>query len=207
MTTPNRRLVYLVAVSLDGFIAGPDGDTSAFPLEGDHIDMLVRDYTDTLPAPAQAAFGVQARNDRFDTVVMGWATYEIGLRAGLADPYPHLRQVVFSRHRSHADTEADASVSVSVSVTGEDPVDVVRRAKSEPSDADIWLCGGGSLAAALWTEIDALVLKVNPVVLGDGIPMVAGSRRGGDPFELTASTAYRSGVVVNEYRRPEPAST
>ena len=110
-----RRLTYLVAVSADGFIAAPHGDASAFPVEGDHIDMLVTDLPETLPAPALAALGVQACNGRFDTVVMGWNTYAVGLDQGLADPYPHLRQVVFSRSRA-------APAGTTASVTADDPV-------------------------------------------------------------------------------------
>lgn len=66
--------------------------------------------------------------------------------------------------------------------------------------ADIWLCGGGALASRLIDEIDRLVLKVNPVLLGSGIPLVEG---GYDPraFALTASTRFESGVVVNDLRR------
>jgi dihydrofolate reductase len=201
MTAPRRRLVYLVAVSLDGYIAGPDGDTSAFPLEGDHIEWLVRECTDTLPAPALEALGLTARNDRFDTVLMGWDTYAVGLDEGVAEPYPHLEQVVFSRRRTGADAGA------SVTVTDEDPIEVVRRLKAAPTGADIWLCGGGTLAGALWPEIDALVLKVNPVVLGDGIGLVTGrSLADGAPFRLETSTPYRSGVVVNEYERTDPVT-
>ena len=35
-----REIIYDAAVSLDGFIAGPGGDASAFPGEGDHIRSL-----------------------------------------------------------------------------------------------------------------------------------------------------------------------
>jgi dihydrofolate reductase len=58
----------------------------------------------------------------------------------------------------------------------------------------------------LASEIDRLVLKVNPVVLGDGIPMIDG---GYDPgsFELVSTTRYESGVLLNEYvRRQCPES-
>ena len=51
-----------------------------------------------------------------------------------------------------------------------------------------------------------MVLKVNPLVLGDGIPLFAASY-GPLPFALVDSTRYASGVVVNEYvRRPHVVS-
>jgi dihydrofolate reductase len=191
-----RRVIYFVAVSLDGFIADPTGDWSRFPTEGDHIEMLARDWPDTLPAPALAALGVRATNERFDTVLMGWNTYAPALEQGVSEPYPHLRQYVFSRRTPDARTSGLPSLSV----VDEDPRQLARRLKAEPTGSDIWCCGGGTLAAALWPEIDALVLKVNPIVLGTGIPLVAGPV-GDDPFTLVSSTPYRSGVVVNEYVR------
>lgn len=187
-----RELVYYVAVSLDGRIAGPTGDFSAFPTEGDHIDMILREYRDTLPAAALQATGLIADRSRFDTVLMGWNTYAAGFAYGVRDPYPHLRQHVFSR--------ADREVATGIVLVGDDPVGVVRRLKAEQGGSGIWLCGGGQLASSLIEEIDRLVLKVNPVVLGDGRALFADSY---DPkvFHLDVSTSYRSGVVINEYAR------
>ena len=186
-----RELVYYVAVSLDGRIAGPDRDFSAFPSEGDHLDMILREYCDALPAFALEAAGLTADLSRFDTVLMGWDTYAAGFPFGVRDPYPHLRQHVFSR--------ADREVATGITL-GDDPVAVVRRLKAEQGGSGIYLCGGGQLASSLIDEIDRLVLKVNPVVMGDGRPVFA---HGYDPkvFHLDASTSYRSGVVVNEYAR------
>lgn len=185
-----RHLTYFVAVSLDGRIGGTDGDFSAFPIVGDHVEMLKRDYVDTLPTPALTALGLTADGSRFDTTLMGWNTYAAGF-AATRDPYPHTRQIVFSRRRTPADAPA------TVEVTGRDPVAVVRELKAEDG-AGIWLCGGGTLAGALVDEIDRLVLKVNPVVLGEGVPLFTApyANRG---FVLERSTPYASGVVVNEY--------
>lgn len=188
-----RELVYYVAVSLDGRIAGPDGEFSAFPVEGDHIEMIVRDYRDTLPGAWLESAGLTADRSRFDTVLMGWNTYAAGLAHGVDDPYPHLRQYVLSsRTRELPD---------GITLVSGDVVETVRALKAEPQGSAIWLCGGGLLASQLLDEIDRLVLKVNPVVLGDGPAMVHGG--GYDPrdFTLVASTPFRSGVVVNEYVR------
>ncbi|WP_229052635.1 dihydrofolate reductase family protein [Aeromicrobium sp. Leaf350] len=190
-----RELTYFVAVSLDGFISGPDHDFSAFPVTGDHIEMIFREYPDTLPKVGLDAMGLTATGDRFDTTLMGWKTYEVGFEA-TRDPYPHTRQVVFSR--SHTQAEAPPNIVV----TDEDPVAVVRRLKAEPGNG-IWLCGGGDLAGQLVDEIDRLVLKVNPIVLGGGTPLFSGvtSAR---TWTRAESTPYDSGVVVNEY---VPAAT
>jgi dihydrofolate reductase len=188
-----RELTYLVAVSLDGYIAAPDHTFDAFPMQGDHLDWIFREYADTLPTVGLARVGVQADNSRFDTVLMGWNTYAAGFAAGVTDPYQHLRQYVFSRTHDEADGE--------IVLTDRDPVAVVRELKAEPTGTGIWLCGGGQLASTLYDEIDRFVFKVNPVLLGAGIPVFA--ERGYTPRTLTrvASRPFESGVVVNDYRR------
>lgn len=187
-----RELTYYVAMSLDGRIAGPGDDFSAFPVEGDHIEMILRDWRDTLPAPGLRALGLEADHAHFDAVVMGWGTYAAGFPHGVVDPYPHLDQVVATRR--HGDHHFPGAVR-----STDDPVAEVRRMKQQDG-VGIWLCGGGVLAGALAEEIDHLVLKVNPVVLGEGPTLVTHPYRARD-FSRTACTTYDSGVVVVELSR------
>lgn len=165
-----RRLVYFVAVTLDGFIAGPEGGdptgSDAFPVTPDLVEHLVSTYPETLPGPARAAMGIEGPGQHFDTVVEGRASYGLGLAAGLDDAYPHLRHLVVS-------SSLAGRTDLPVEVVTEDPVGRVRELKAEEG-LDIWLVGGGTLAHALLPEIDRLVLKVNPTVLGAGIPLFAG---------------------------------
>lgn len=191
-----RDLTYYVAVSLDGRISGPGDDFSAFLAEGDHLAMIASDYPESLPAAARHALGLTDVR-RFDTVLMGWNTYALGLPLGVDDPYPHLEQIVVTR--AHADHPVPESVRLT-----DDPVAEVRRLKQAEDDADgkgIWLCGGGLLATALAAEIDRLVLKVNPVVLGAGPALFAEGAYVPRAFKRTAVTAYDSGVVVTEHAR------
>ncbi|MEO9326265.1 dihydrofolate reductase family protein [Nocardioides sp. C4-1] len=187
-----RTLTYYVAATLDGRISGPDDDFSAIPVVGDHIDMILRDWRDTLPAPGLQSLGIEADNSRFDAVVMGWATYAAGFQHGVVDPYPHLDQVVVTR--KHADHPFPAGVRSTT-----DPVAEVRRLKQQDG-VGVWLCGGGKLAAAVADEIDRLVLKVNPIVLGDG-PALFDGPYVPRSFTRTAVTPYESGVVITEYER------
>lgn len=164
-----RRLVYLVAVTLDGFIAGPDGgDPSGsdfLPVTPDLVEHLVTTWPETLPGPARDAMGISGAGSHFDTVVEGRRSYDLGLAAGLLDVYPHLRHLVVSRTLDGAD--------LPVEVVDGDPVAHVRQLKAEEG-RDIWLVGGGTLAHTLLEEIDRLVLKVNPSVIGDGVRLFAG---------------------------------
>ncbi|MCM0614646.1 dihydrofolate reductase family protein [Paenarthrobacter sp. TYUT067] len=192
-----RELVYYVAVSLDGYIAGPGGEFDAFPVEGDHMAALNARFSDAIPTAIADAFGIERTGTMFDTVVMGWNTYAVGLPVGMTSPYQHLQQVVFSRTRTGADIPGEHP---NLTLTSEDPVEVVRRLKSEPGNS-IWLCGGGTLATRLSEEIDRLVLKRNPLLFGDGIPLFAPGAYQPSAFDEVSTTAFGSGVVVSEYVR------
>ncbi|UYO97294.1 dihydrofolate reductase family protein [Microbacterium sp. M28] len=186
-----RELTYYVAVTLDGFIAGPNGEFDFLLAEGDHRDLINDRFHQTIPTQFSEALGIPTDGELFDTVLMGWNTYAVGL-PDMPSPYRHLRQVVFTRR--------DPERVEGVEFTDRDPVETVRALKEEDGKG-IWLCGGGALAAVLADEIDRLVLKINPVLIGDGIPLFG--RRGYAPKALTrtATTAFESGVVLAEYAR------
>ncbi|WP_338856392.1 dihydrofolate reductase family protein [Gordonia hongkongensis] len=184
-----RELVYYVAVSLDGYIAGPDGQFDAFLFEGDHMDGINEQYSDTLPTHYAEMLGVTPRGDRFDTVLMGYGTYAAGL-PDVTSPYRHLNQYVFT-HRHHEPVDG-------VTFTDRDPAEVVRELKDRDG-LDIWLCGGGRLAAQLAGEIDRFVLKRHPVLLGAGIPFVAPGTYAPRRFERISAREFDSGVSFVEY--------
>ena len=129
-----RKLVYYIAVTLDGFIAAPDGTYDCFATEGDHLEAIVTELPETLPVHVRAALGIDAPPARFDTVVMGRATLQPALDIGITSPYPHLRQYVLS-HTLPAATDATEPI------VGRNPIDLIRELKAEDSDADVWLCG------------------------------------------------------------------
>jgi len=163
-----------VATSVDGFIARTDHTFDCFPMEGAHVD----DYLETLKA--------------YDTVVMGRRTYEVGLRAGVSDPYPWMDTWVFSR-------TLGSSPSPRVRVVAEDPTLTVRRLE-EGDGGPIYLCGGGALASSLFAAglVDSVWVKLNPMVLGDGVPFAPGLRA--QPrLTLTGTERYDSGVVLLRY--------
>jgi dihydrofolate reductase len=92
-----RRLVYYVACTLDGFIAREDGSTDCFLFRGEHFPDLISKVPETFPAHLRRQLGVAEDIRRFDTVLMGRATYEVGARDGFRNPYRPLRQIVLSR--------------------------------------------------------------------------------------------------------------
>ncbi|MGI5347492.1 dihydrofolate reductase family protein [Streptomyces sp. CA-250714] len=194
-----RNLVYYIASTIDGFIAGPDGADPTgpdgfWPIPEDYIQHLVAEYPETLPGQARAALSVTAEGTHFDTVLEGRRTYEIGLHAGTTNAYPHLRHLVFSRTLTESPDPA-------VELIAEDPVATVRELKKEEGK-DIWLIGGGELAGALYSEIDTLIVKLSPMTIGTGVPLFS-DKAGFDPrtWDLTDHTVLNSGALFLTYSR------
>ncbi|MFG2135731.1 dihydrofolate reductase family protein [Streptomyces sp. NPDC048650] len=194
-----RKLVYCIASSIDGFIAGPDGGDPTgpdgfWPIPDGYLDHLITELPEILPAPARSALGVTAAGTRFDTVLEGRKSYELGLDAGFTDCYPHLRHLVFSRTLRESPDPA-------VELVATDPVVTARELKQQDGK-DIWLLGGSTLAGALYSEIDQLIIKLGPLTLGSGTPLFAPATAF-DPrsWELSAHTVLESGAAFLTYDR------
>ncbi|MEO0376779.1 MAG: dihydrofolate reductase family protein [Cyanobacteria bacterium P01_A01_bin.17] len=169
-----RKLKYYVACTVDGFIAHPDGSWDGFLAEGEHVD----DYL--------ASF------KNFDTVLMGRKTYEMGLKMGVTNPYPMMKQYVISRTMTESPDQSVELVSGNV-------VKLVESLK-QASGKDIYLCGGANLASGLFAEglIDEIVIKLNPVLFGSGIPLFSDDIRQTD-LSLIDSKIYSSGIILLSY--------
>jgi dihydrofolate reductase len=158
-------------MSLDGFIARPDGS----------YDWLVADPS--------IDFG--ALYKEFDAAVMGRKTYEVGLAAGADGSIPGAEVFVFSR-------TLPTSTSHGVRVTNEDPREVVAELKKKKG-RDIWLFGGGELFRYLLDAglVDTVEVAVMPVMIGDGIPVLPP----GTAARLVLSDIKQlpSGIVVLAY--------
>ncbi|MFC7304896.1 dihydrofolate reductase family protein [Streptomyces monticola] len=190
-----RKLSYLVATSIDGFIGDPTGEAEFFAQYGkeDYWEYYWAELPETLPTAARRHFGIDDRpNRRFDTTIMGRATYEVGLPLGFTSPYGHLRQYVVS-------TTLDKAPDPAVEVISEDPVGRVRELKREDG-LDIWLCGGARLAGELVEEMDELVIKTYPCFLGSGMPLAEAGFAIRD-FTLDSVKSFGGGVVLTTYSR------
>jgi dihydrofolate reductase len=186
-----RKLVYFVACTVDGFIARTDGSFDGFLSKGEHLADLFAAFPETVPGHLREALGVHGPNRHFDTVLMGRATFDVGVKLGVTNPYPHLQQFVFSRS---LETSPDPAVEL---VSGE-PASLVRKLRDRPGK-DIWLRGGSDLASQLHDEIDELILKINPVAIGAGIPLF---RQGFAPktLDVVDRRDYSNGFTRVRYR-------
>lgn len=187
-----RDVVYYVASTLDGFIAHEDGSFDGFAWDDQYGADLFACFPETFPAHLRAPESPPIENKKFDAVLMGRKTYEVGLREGISNPYPTLKQYVFSRTMKQ-------SPDVHVALVSDHAEEVVSALKHESGRA-IWLCGGSDLAATLFEAslVDAFIVKLNPVLFGSGIPLF-GERIEQTALELTDSKAYASGHVLLHY--------
>ena len=169
-----RKIIYYVASSIDGFIAGPHDDISGFVGQGNGVEKYLNDL------------------QQFDTVIMGRNTYEFGYEFGLKPgkpAYPHMRHYIFST--SLVFTDRDPNVHIKKIDIGE-----VVKIRTQPG-TDIYLCGGGQFAGWLLDhkQIDVLKIKLNPLVLGQGVKMFGNSKSTFKTALLDAAT-YDNGLQI-----------
>jgi dihydrofolate reductase len=166
-----RRVRYSVAVSVDGYIAGPGGE----------YDWIIKD----------PEIDFRELFDQFDTLLMGRHTYELTATMG-PGLWPGKKVVVFSKTlsaRDHPD----------VTIVADQMEQTVAHLRSQPGK-DIWLFGGGQLFRAISEAglVDTVELGVIPVLLGGGIPLYPppSSQR---KLTLTNHKVYSTGIVSLKY--------
>ncbi|MFD3482471.1 MULTISPECIES: dihydrofolate reductase family protein [unclassified Streptomyces] len=189
-----RKLTYFIAASIDGFIGDPSGEADFFTrfVDEEFFDFLKEEYPETLPTPGRQPLGIDhLANKRFDTVIQGRRSYAVALDMGITSPYAHLRQLVASRTLTGTDP--------AVEIVSGDVAARVRELKKEDG-LGIYLCGGANLAAQLIDEVDELVVKSYPLILGSGMPMF-GTPFAQAEFALESNRTFGNGVVVRTYGR------
>lgn len=187
-----RKLIYYIATSLDGYIAHEDGSFDGFSWNDEFVSHLLSEFPETIPTHLKEESGSREQNKLFDTVLMGRKTYEVGLQQGLTNPYPTLDQYVFSRTMKESPDE-------NITLISNDAIEEVKALKNNPGKA-IWLCGGSDLATQLLVSnfIDQLIIKLNPVVFGSGIPLFA-NRMLVTELTLTETKTFNSGHLILHY--------
>ena len=170
-----RRLRYSVAATLDGFIADPAGG----------YDWIVMD--DAIDFAAMFA--------EFDAFVMGRKTWEVTAPTEFGDMFGGKEVIVFSRTLERA--------RPGIRIVSTSPVDTVRELKQKPGK-DIWLFGGGSMFRTLADAglVDTVEVAIMPVILSQGIPLIApGARITGMRLDK-CETLRKSGIVMLSYTIP-----
>jgi dihydrofolate reductase len=191
-----RKLTYFIACSIDGFIGDPSGDGEFFTrlVDDEFFEFLKTEYPETLPTPGRQPLGIDdLENKKFDTIIQGRFSYDLALAIGCTSPYAHMRQYVASR-------TLEKSPDPNVEIVSSDVVGKIRELKQEDSEFGIYLCGGSKLAGELIDEVDELVIKTYPLVLGSGMPMF-GSAFALTEFTLDTVRTFKNDVLVRTYQR------
>lgn len=165
-----RRVRYCVAMSLDGYIAGPNGEADWIVIDPDY------DFAEL--------YG------EFDTYLIGRKTFE---STGGQDrgSMPGARTYVFSRTLRQSDYR-------NLTIVGDDWKDVVHSLREEDGKKDIWLFGGGSLFRSLAEAglVDTVEVAVIPTILGGGVPLIA-EPAPRIKLELVAQDVYKETGTVD----------
>jgi dihydrofolate reductase len=176
---PMRNVRYSVAASLDGYIAGPNGE----------YDWIIMD----------PEIDFAARFAKVDTMLLGRRTYEIAGGGGGGGGMSKMRVYVFSRTLRQADHPT-------VTIVADDAAATVAALRAEPGDGEIWLMGGGILFRDLLAagQVDTVEVTIVPVILGGGIPLIP---PGGPRASLTLTHLHRyekTGLVSLDYAVQPP---
>lgn len=172
-----RKLILGLAVSLDGYIEGANGE----------FDWCFTDQD----------YGLNEFFTRIDAVFFGRKSYEIAQQyadsntGGLMPGMPAVTEYIFSTTMT--------SVKENAVLVSENSMDEARRIKAEPGK-DIWLYGGASLTDALMKEglVDELWLSVHPILLGSGKKLFREQDKR-TPLTLLESKTYETGLVSLRY--------
>lgn len=168
-----RRVRYAVAASLDGYVAGPKGES----------DWIVMD--------PEIDFAALFKS--FDTVLLGRKTYQAMQQQGRGGGgMPGMKAYLFSRTLHQSDCP-DVTVS-------REPAETLAALKANPGK-DIWLFGGGGLFRSLLDLglVDGVEVAIIPVLLGGGVPLLPHPAKLAK-LELRKQTTYeKTGTILLEY--------
>jgi dihydrofolate reductase len=176
-----RKIIVYIATSADGFIGRPDGS----------VDWLDR------PRP-KGNYGMGAFYKSIDTILWGRKTCDMALdfqKKGIAGSAfdTRVKNYVFT----HSPPQSAAPAGVEFV---KEPIKAFATRLREKKGKDIWMMGGAGIIRSFLDEgeIDEFMIHVIPKFIGEGIPLIAPSRRT-LPLKLISSTKFTDGVVKLHY--------
>jgi len=170
-----RKIIVNAGTSADGFIARLDGD----------IEWLT-----SRPKPP-GFYGMRDFVTSVDAKILGRITYEKSLEMG-AKFDGKTKTYIFS-------SKPPANPASGVEFVTE-PIPAFAKRVRAAEGKNIWMMGGGGVIASFLDAgaIDQLIVTVTPVLIGEGIPLIAQRHRHVE-LKLLSSRQFDDGVVQNHY--------
>lgn len=175
------EIIYMFAMSLDGFIARPDG----------RFDWLEK-------FPADADFDFDDFLSSVTGIVMGRGSYDAARQGGRWDYAKWPCAVATSRPVENLPNNAEALAGT--------PAELIARLRERGADGRIWLFGGGDLARRFLDAglLDTIETGIIPIVLGAGIPAFGGAQP--DRWlDLDFAKPLANGAIHARWRVRRPA--
>jgi len=182
-----RSVTFSMGVSLDGYIAAPDGDISWTPPDEDVFRSHIEEVR---------GVGTYLIGRRLYETMLYWETVDKASldasRLEWAGLWNSLPKVVFSTTLP--------TVQGAARLASGGLADEIERLRAEPGESDIAV-GGATLAAeaAALDLIDEYRVREFPVLLGGGTPFFPQRERRVN-LELVENRIFNSGVVYLRYR-------
>jgi dihydrofolate reductase len=175
-TAARRKIIVYIATSADGYIARPDGN----------VDWLNR------PMP-KGGYGMAAFARSIDTILWGRKTYDFAAKMGGIGPFGKVKHYAFSRNPPPDPLPGVEFVT--------EPIPEFVGKLRTMRGKHIWMMGGAEIIGSFLDEgaIDEFSIHVIPVMIGEGIPLVAPRHRN-IQLELISTHPFADGVVHLNYR-------
>lgn len=173
-----RKIKLYIAASIDGYIAGPDGE----------LDWL-SDY----PITPELNYGYEDFFESIDTVIMGRRTYRDILNMGVIYPYKDKISYIITRNAINTPKEDIIYITNGI----ENNISALKKREGK----DIWLVGGGEIVSLFLNQnwIDEMIITYIPILLGEGIRLFPNKTKG-SKWSLIQSQAFINGVVQTRYQ-------
>jgi dihydrofolate reductase len=171
-----RKIIVYAGTSADGFIARPNGD----------IEWL------TSRPKLPGFYDIGKFTSSIDAKILGRKTYEKSLTLGAKFEGKERTYVFSSRPAATPPPKGVEFVHEAVAAFAQR----VRAAEGK----NLWMMGGGEIIASFLDAgaIDEMIINMVPVLIGEGIPLIAPRHRH-IPLQLLASRQFEDGVVQLHY--------